>query len=98
MSKRQKGRRHRKVNRTPRPRAGALAVATEPEVEVAVPGLGRHAARTWEGLRGRGAAGASLEELAAAVGYQARTIQKHVAGFADQGLAELREDRWYARV
>ncbi|MGW1076569.1 hypothetical protein [Streptomyces sp. NPDC002537] len=92
MSKRQKGRRHRKVNRTPRPRAASVAVVTE----AVVPDLGRHAARTWEGLRACGPGGASLDELAGAVGYQARTIQKHVAGFADQGLAEPRGDRWYA--
>ncbi|MEV6674041.1 hypothetical protein [Streptomyces sp. NPDC051162] len=93
MSKRQKGRRHRKVNRTPRPRA-----TTAPPRPVVVPELGRHMARTWEGLRTYGAAGASLEELAEAVGYQARTVLKHVTGFAGQGLAELRDERWYART
>ncbi|MEU5423612.1 hypothetical protein ACH4UT_15250 [Streptomyces sp. NPDC020799] len=95
MSKRQKGRRHRKVNRTPRPRA--MAAPPRPAA-VVVPELGRHMARTWEGLRTYGAAGASLEELAEAVGYQARTVLKHVTGFADQGLAEARGDRWYART
>ncbi len=93
MSKRQKGRRHRQVNRTPRPRAMAA-----PQRPVVVPGLGRHTARTWEGLREYGAAGASVEELAEAVGYQARTILKHVTGFADQGLVESRGDRWFVRA
>ncbi|MFI0738791.1 hypothetical protein ACH4PU_12010 [Streptomyces sp. NPDC021100] len=160
MSKRQKGRRHRRVNRTPRPvgggssrpearwgarqegrvesrqegrgearadargeggadvRVGALA---EPRSEAgagapaaagadvpppagvrarpaAVPGLGRHEARTWDGLRSRGADGASVDDLCAVVGYQPRTILKHVAGLAGHGLAEQRGDRWYARA
>ncbi|MFE5870923.1 hypothetical protein ACFQ6V_20070 [Streptomyces roseifaciens] len=134
MSKRQKGRRHRRVNRTPRPvgtarpRAMAAAVAPmaaqpagvaapaapaapaasvaptarqrplEQETRPAAPAeLGRHAARTWESLRTCGAAGASLEELCAAAGYQPRTVTKHVQGLVDQGLAELRDERWYAR-
>ncbi|MBT2387326.1 hypothetical protein [Streptomyces sp. ISL-11] len=99
MSKRQKGRRHRRVNRTPRPVVAARGAAPRP-LPVAAgadPGLGRHATRTWEGLRAYGEAGASLDELAEAVGYQARTILKHVTGLAGQGLAELRDDRWYAR-
>ncbi|MFF7730035.1 hypothetical protein [Streptomyces sp. NPDC008001] len=146
MSKRQKGRRHRRVNRTPRPVGAARprstaaapqtaspavpqpaaqvvaqpagepaaeaasravrqpaagrpaeAVAGAPVEQAAQPGLGRHAARTWESLRTYGAAGASLEELCAAAGYQPRTVTKHVQGLADQGLAELRDERWYAR-
>ncbi|MCF3101076.1 hypothetical protein IPZ58_05725 [Streptomyces roseoverticillatus] len=139
MSKRQKGRRHRRVNRTPRPvgaarpramaaavqaavapmaaqPAGAAAPAApaasaapaarrrplERETRPAAPAapaaeLGRHAARTWESLRTCGAAGASLEELCVAAGYQPRTVTKHVQGLADQGLAELRDERWYAR-
>ncbi|GGY03253.1 hypothetical protein [Streptomyces hiroshimensis] len=152
MSKRQKGRRHRRVNRTPRPVGAAVrrrstAAVPQPAVAhtaaqpaasaarqpvaqkapeqpmeqaaarpaarsaavperaaaeraappAAAPGLGRHAARTWESLRTCGAAGASLEELCAAAGYQPRTVTKHVQGLADQGLAELRADRWYAR-
>ncbi|MEU8548352.1 hypothetical protein AB0C81_15405 [Streptomyces roseoverticillatus] len=131
MSKRQKGRRHRRVNRTPRPvgaaRPRAMAAASQPavapmasqpagpaapavaaaarrrplerETRPAAPAadLGRHAARTWESLRTCGAAGASLEELCAAAGYQPRTVTKHVQSLADQGLAELRDERWYAR-
>ncbi|MFF4158046.1 hypothetical protein [Streptomyces sp. NPDC001678] len=125
MSKRQKGRRHRRVNRTPRPvgpsRRGAARPEPRPEhrgehrgeqrheprqeglVEGRVagrskeiPALGRHEARTWDGLLARGAEGASVDELCLAVGYQARTILKHVTGLADHGLAELRDERWYA--
>ncbi|MEV4743161.1 hypothetical protein [Streptomyces sp. NPDC049555] len=93
MSKRQKGRRHRRVNRTPRPvRTSPARTATGPEPR----SLGRHEARTWEGLRASGTGGASIEELSAAVGYQARTILKHMTGLSGQGLAELRGDRWYA--
>ncbi|WP_058047689.1 hypothetical protein [Streptomyces roseifaciens] len=143
MSKRQKGRRHRRVNRTPRPVGAAVrrrstAAAPQPAVAhtaaqpaasavrqpvaqkapeqpleraaarrpavperaarpAAAPELGRHIVRTWESLRTYGTAGASLEELCAAAGYQPRTVTKHVQGLADQGLAELRDDRWYAR-
>ncbi|MFF5131578.1 hypothetical protein ACFY41_32230 [Streptomyces syringium] len=125
MSKRQKGRRHRKVNRTPRPvgssrpgpsraeprseprvesRAEARAEArpeppAEPRavVSAGTPDLGRHEARTWEGLRASGVEGASVDELCAAVGYQARTVLKHVNGLAAYGMAERRGDRWYAK-
>ncbi|GHG82519.1 hypothetical protein [Streptomyces griseocarneus] len=107
MSKRQKGRRHRRVNRTPRP-VGASRPATaraEPKRDVRqerpeavpAPALGRHEARTWDGLRAFGTDGASLDELCASVGYQPRTIAKHVTGLAGHGLAELRGERWYAR-
>ncbi|MEV4439398.1 hypothetical protein AB0K09_10305 [Streptomyces sp. NPDC049577] len=100
MSKRQKGRRHRRVNRTPRPVGSARPQGSpQPAVRIparTVPGLGRHEARTWDGLLAVGAAGASVEELCASVGYQARTILKHVNGLAGHGLAELRGDRWYA--
>ncbi|MBC2879590.1 MULTISPECIES: hypothetical protein [Streptomyces] len=176
MSKRQKGRRHRRVNRTPRPVGGGssrpkarwgarqegraesrqeggvearadarveargegrveaqaeargvggadarVEALVEPRSEAgagapaaagadvpspagprarpaAVPGLGRHEARTWDGLRSRGADGASVDDLCASVGYQPRTILKHVAGLAGHGLAERRGDRWYART
>ncbi|MFV8127270.1 hypothetical protein [Streptomyces syringium] len=117
MSKRQKGRRHRKVNRTPRPvgssrpgpsraepRAESRAEARpEPRAEpravvsAGTPDLGRHEARTWEGLRASGVEGASVDELCAAVGYQARTVLKHVNGLAAYGMAERRGDRWYAK-
>ncbi|MCA6095916.1 hypothetical protein LE181_27605 [Streptomyces sp. SCA3-4] len=111
MSKRQKGRRHRRVNRTPRPVGSTRPSTARPEsrpeqrqearteprpVPVSVPGLGRHEARTFDGLRALGDGGASVDELCAAVGYQARTILKHVNGLAGHGLAELRGDRWYA--
>ncbi|MCC3775932.1 hypothetical protein [Streptomyces sp. UNOB3_S3] len=117
MSKRQKGRRHRRVNRTPRPvgpsrrgparpeprpehRSESRAEACpEPRAEARpgpAPELGRHEARTWDGLLARGAEGASVDELCVAVGYQARTILKHVTGLAGHGLAELRDERWYA--
>ncbi|MEU2511251.1 hypothetical protein [Streptomyces syringium] len=112
MSKRQKGRRHRKVNRTPRPvgssRPGpsrAEPRAEQPRAEpravvsagtAGTPDLGRHEARTWEGLRASGVEGASVDELCAAVGYQARTVLKHVNGLAAYGMAERRGDRWYA--
>ncbi|KJY41930.1 hypothetical protein VR41_10095 [Streptomyces sp. NRRL B-1568] len=115
MSKRQKGRRHRRVNRTPRPvglsrpsavrpeprpeaRPEPRAVVTAPERRPApAPGLGRHEARTWDGLCAFGPGGASVDDLCASVGYQARTILKHVSGLEDHGLAERRGDRWYAR-
>ncbi|MFI9204266.1 hypothetical protein [Streptomyces sp. NPDC053048] len=108
MSKRQKGRRHRRVNRTPRPVGSSRPPAARPEPKREprqerpepgpVPALGRHEARTWDGLRARGQGGASVDELCAAVGYQARTIVKHVTGLAGHGLAEQRGDRWYARA
>ncbi|MEU4212597.1 hypothetical protein AB0F13_21810 [Streptomyces sp. NPDC026206] len=103
MSKRQKGRRHRRVNRTPRPVGSTSPSAARPEPRPdsrpepgPAPGLGRHETRTFDGLRALGDGGASVDELCAAVGYQARTILKHVNGLAGHGLAELRGDRWYA--
>ncbi|SPE48246.1 hypothetical protein SNS2_0331 [Streptomyces netropsis] len=101
MSKRQKGRRHRKVNRTPRPVGSSSPGPSRAEPRVVVsagtPDLGRHEARTWEGLRASGVEGASVDELCAAVGYQARTVLKHVNGLAAYGMAERRGDRWYAK-
>ncbi|MEU7137418.1 hypothetical protein [Streptomyces sp. NPDC046261] len=103
MSKRQKGRRHRRVNRTPRPVGSTRPSAArhEPRPESRHEprphtGLGRHEARTFDGLRALGDGGASVDELCAAVGYQARTIVKHVNGLAQHGLVELRGERWYA--
>ncbi|MFI1971916.1 hypothetical protein BLA24_02080 [Streptomyces cinnamoneus] len=103
MSKRQKGRRHRRVNRTPRPVGSSRPRTPRPESRPEarseprqVPDLGRHEARTWDGLREAGDGGASVDDLCATVGYQARTIVKHVTGLAGHGLAELRGDRWYA--
>lgn len=100
MSKRQKGRRHRRVNRTPRPMGASRPYAPRPEARPepprVLPALGRHEARTWDGLQACGDGGASVDELCASVGYQSRTILKHVQGLAGHGLAELRGDRWYA--
>lgn len=99
MSKRQKGRRHRRVNRTPRPVGSSRPPAARPESHPdspSAPRLGRHAARTWDGLRSRGAGGASVDELCGAVGYQPRTILRHIDELAGHGLAERRGDRWYA--
>ncbi|MGI5336706.1 hypothetical protein ACQEVS_04520 [Streptomyces sp. CA-181903] len=79
-------------------RAATGADVPPPARPAAAPGLGRHEARTWDGLRSRGADGASVDDLCAAVGYQPRTILKHVAGLAGHGLAEQRGDRWYART
>lgn len=162
MSKLQKGRRHRKVNRTPRPvgpatratatRATTVRTAPAPEqperapvpepasapgstsapVAASVPdpapapdavpapaasvpaptrppeslgalfrtparegGLGQSAARTWEEVRHAGSAGVTVEELAARVGYQSRTIAKHLLGLAEHGVVEQHApDRW----
>ncbi|WP_428815073.1 hypothetical protein SALCHL_005634 [Streptomyces albus subsp. chlorinus] len=171
MSKRQKGRKHRKVNRTPRPvgpagrvtatRATARATASprptatddRPAAPVPEPsheprpaggreqvreprpvherasvgaseaasgsapssrpaptpadlgalfrtpardgGLGQSAARTWNQVRRAGAAGTTVEELAAEVGYQARTVLKHLQGLAEHGMVEeCAPDRW----
>ncbi|UNZ16466.1 hypothetical protein [Streptomyces sp. 891-h] len=150
MSKRQKGRKHRRVNRTPRPVAsatraratratGTLGTRTDapaprpapapetshqtapqttapqanaPQADAAgartpeavgelfrTPvrdgGLGQSAGRTWERVREAGARGATVEELAAAVGYQERTVLKHLQGLAEHGLAEQDgTDRW----
>lgn len=59
-------------------------------------GLGRSAAQTWRHLQGRGAEGASLEELCEEVGYQQPTVAKHVAGLAEHALVQQRDGRWYA--
>ncbi|MDI6409038.1 hypothetical protein QLX52_09325 [Streptomyces albus] len=170
MSKRQKGRRHRKVNRTPRPvgpanratatraTAGRPTTGTGPAPTPATDhpatpaprsapapaadpqpapgpapaqdntaarepdrapdgepqpgpwdeaisalfrtpardgGLGQSAARTWEQVRRSGAAGTTVEELAAGVGYQSRTILRHLQGLAEHGIVEQHApDRW----
>ncbi|MFE0874036.1 hypothetical protein ACFW4X_03965 [Streptomyces smyrnaeus] len=51
-------------------------------------GLGQSAGRTWERVRAAGAAGTAVEELAAEVGYQERTVLKHLLGLAAHGLVE----------
>ncbi|MFI9102189.1 hypothetical protein ACIGXA_16850 [Streptomyces fildesensis] len=138
MSKHQKGRRHRTVNRNPRPAgparppaaprppaasgpAAARVVAEEeqgatrtpessphapqtaktakpdaPRASEPVPdgGLGHHAARTWEEVRSAGDGGITVEELCTAVGYQSRTILKHLKVLAQDGLAEPFGERW----
>ncbi|MGP3986176.1 hypothetical protein [Streptomyces sp. 3N207] len=170
MSKRQKGRKHRKVNRTPRPvgsttparatratatsRAAATrAPAARPEAPTPRPapapesapapapetapvptsasapesaaasapgsaaesaptteavselfrtpardgGLGQSAGRTWDRVRAAGASGRTVEELSASVGYQERTVLKHLQGLAEHGLVERYDaDRWRA--
>ncbi|CAL9617885.1 helix-turn-helix domain-containing protein [Streptomyces sp. enrichment culture] len=58
-------------------------------------GLGQSAARTWEQVRRSGAAGTTVEELAAGVGYQSRTILRHLQGLAEHGIVEQHApDRW----
>ncbi|MFH8371477.1 MerR family transcriptional regulator [Streptomyces sp. NPDC018031] len=138
MGKHKKGRKHRTVNRTPRPvgparrptaripAASAAAAVSETNpvrehrAEKAVTfgadraptrketegelshdtsgdaGLGRHANRTWHQLQAVGAAGTTVEELSVAVGYQSRTILKHLKTMAGHGMAEQRGDRWHA--
>ncbi|MEU3463517.1 hypothetical protein ABZ721_26675 [Streptomyces sp. NPDC006733] len=131
MSKHQKGRRHRTVNRSPRPAgparppaaprtpaapapaAGRTAPAAEPigtppaaRQQPAAPdaprssegaadaGLGHHAVRTWQEVRSAGDDGITVDELCTAVGYQSRTILKHLKVLAQDGLAEADGERW----
>ncbi|MCM2430446.1 hypothetical protein [Streptomyces sp. RKAG337] len=133
MSKHQKGRRHRTVNRNPRPAGPArppaaprapaagrvvpeeeqsatrtpetsaqpakAAKAAKPDVPrasepVADGGLGHHAARTWEEVRSAGDGCITVEELCTAVGYQSRTVLKHLKVLAQDGLAEPFGERW----
>ncbi|MFJ5811916.1 hypothetical protein [Streptomyces sp. NPDC093093] len=58
-------------------------------------GLGLPAARTWDGLRATAPAGATLEELSAAVGFTPPTIAKHLKALAAFRLAEQRGPRWH---
>ncbi|WP_209243739.1 hypothetical protein [Streptomyces oryzae] len=51
-------------------------------------GLGQSAGRTWERVRTAGASGATVEELSVGVGYQERTVLKHLQGLAEHGLVE----------
>ncbi|MBH5338696.1 hypothetical protein IHE55_29520 [Streptomyces pactum] len=138
MSKHKKGRRHRTVNRTPRPvgparrpaapvpaapaavvvsgadpasqrtrgeqavQHGADTAPTRKETDGELSrdtsgdgGLGRHAARTWQQLRAMGAGGTTVEELSVMVGYQSRTVLKHLKTMAGQGMAEQRGERWH---
>ncbi|MCX5205575.1 hypothetical protein OG897_29460 [Streptomyces sp. NBC_00237] len=91
--------------KAPRP-ASAAAVRQNPEpVEEVAPvfgtvrngGLGHHAQRTWTRLRADGQQGATVEELCETVGYQARTIVKHLEGLSRYGLVEQRDgDAWHA--
>lgn len=105
MSKRQKGRRHRSVNRTPRPvgrRAAAPAPARPPVPPPAPPApapvppaLGRHTARTYVHLAEAGPH--TVQELCEAVGYTPRTVTRHLEDLAGHGLATRAPDgRWAA--
>lgn len=132
MSRQQKGRRHRTVNRRPRPvgsgtprlrgpavRAGeapaggasASGAPTGGAASVEVPaareeagplfshaskdgGLGLPAARTWRQLALAGAAGATVEDLSATVGYQPPTIVRHLRGLSRYGMADQQGSRW----
>lgn len=138
MSKHQKGRRHRTVNRNPRPagparppaaprtpaagrvvpdaeQGGTRTPETSPQAQAPqtaktaksvkpdapraadpVPdgGLGHHAARTWQEVQSAGDGGITVEELCTAVGYQSRTILKHLKVLAQDGLAEPFGERW----
>ncbi|WP_330279036.1 ArsR family transcriptional regulator [Streptomyces sp. NBC_00569] len=101
--KKRKGRKHRTVNRTPRPGPApknvsaektpiqATAVSQRPAPEQ----LGHHAARTYGQLLEHGPH--SIQHLCEAVGYTKRTIMKHVDGLAQIGLAVQEADgRWAA--
>ncbi|UNT00087.1 hypothetical protein MMF93_29250 [Streptomyces tubbatahanensis] len=58
-------------------------------------GLGQSAARTWQEVKEAGADGLTVEELSARVGYQSRTIAKHLLGLAEHGVVEQHApDRW----
>ncbi|MDJ0460522.1 hypothetical protein [Streptomyces sp. H27-C3] len=103
--RKQKGRRHRRVNRTPRPvtrtrpseSAGTGAVDEKIVFRpVQAGGIGRPAERTWQHLRTCGDTGASVDELSGVVGYQRATITRHVDGLAAHHLAQQRDGRWYA--
>lgn len=108
MSKRQKGRQHRSVNRTPRPVRSRAVAAPTPTVAAAVrhdspripapaepPPLGRSVARTYTGLTEAGAR--TVQELCEAVGYTPRTITRHLEDLARHGLAACSTDsRWTA--
>lgn len=123
MSRKRKGRKHRTVNRTPRPvrravtatpvgapvprpatAATATTTATPATTATATPmpsparsveSLGRHLARTYEQLGAHGPQ--SAEELCETAGYTVRTITRHLADLARQGLAEQAADgRWAA--
>ncbi|WP_229898498.1 hypothetical protein [Streptomyces finlayi] len=91
--------------KAPRPAVAAGVRPTSASVEEAGPvfgtvrngGLGHHAHRTWTRLETVGQRGATVEELCETVGYQARTVTKHLEGLYRYGLAEQREGgSWYA--
>ncbi|MFH8738898.1 hypothetical protein [Streptomyces sp. NPDC017964] len=102
--KKQKGRKHRTVNRTPRPGPAPKTVSAEKtptQARVvtqrrAPERLGHHAARTYVQLREHGPH--TIERLCETAGYTKRTIMKHLDGLARQGLAVQEVDgRWAAR-
>lgn len=57
-------------------------------------GLGHHAVRTWQEVQSAGDGGITVDELCTAVGYQSRTILKHLKVLAQDGLAEPYGERW----
>jgi predicted ArsR family transcriptional regulator len=57
-------------------------------------GLGQNAVRTWQEVRSAGDGGITVDELCTAVGYQSRTILKHLKVLAQDGLAEPHGERW----
>ena len=60
-------------------------------------GLGQSAGRTWDRVRATGASGTTVEELSASVGYQERTVLKHLQGLTEHGLVEQYDaGRWRA--
>ncbi|MEU7315845.1 helix-turn-helix transcriptional regulator [Streptomyces sp. NPDC007083] len=72
----------------PQPAAGSEAAEELFRTPARDGGLGQSAGRTWERVRAAGASGTTVEELSASVGYQERTVLKHLLGLAEHGLAE----------
>ncbi|MEW2218578.1 hypothetical protein AB0939_04575 [Streptomyces sp. NPDC006990] len=74
--------------RAPRPPSGSEAADELFRTPARDGGLGQSAGRTWDRVRAAGASGTTVEELSASVGYQERTVLKHLLGLAEHGLAE----------
>ncbi|WP_432070955.1 hypothetical protein [Streptomyces sp. AA1529] len=74
--------------RAPRPASGSEAADELFRTPARDGGLGQSAGRTWDRVRAAGASGTTVEELSASVGYQERTVLKHLLGLAEHGLAE----------
>ncbi|WP_306317019.1 MULTISPECIES: helix-turn-helix domain-containing protein [unclassified Streptomyces] len=91
-----KGRRHRKVNRTPRPvtrRTTATTTTTttvaEPEARPASgPDLAKNTRATLGVLEAAAGGRLTVEEVCEAVGWTPRTVSRHLKTLADHGLAE----------